>query len=510
MACLPNSLRAMTQSTSKRLLSQSTKCTRKGITYSRLLFFNHSLPHSRPFCAAQPSLHQKITFENQPLSWLFVSDSVAGAYGAQVNLELDLDRRLTEETYVNLMVNNVNLREMDIDVYKLAEDFKQLKQKEKEKSDLIAEKQRVAEELQALKNKESDPSTQPLIQEAVQKLFQLKQAIVNTPPFWELEESVILRALKLPNDLHPDTPHGESTILKEKAGVYNDVHNKLSHVEIGKKFDLIKFSNVGPKAYYLKKDLAVAEMELITTVVEYMQAQHFYFIAAPEFFKTPILEGCGLNIHDPSEVFTMIEAKENIEPMIHLTGVSPASFIGYVAKTCIGDKSMPLNMFACGRTYQNCNLPGLYGAVQSNQVGLFSCVKEEDVNRQMVKLTNLIWTFLEGFGFPLRMCQANAKNLKVSESRRVDFEVYAPGIQQYVTVASVADLGDYVSRRLMVTHNLNHSDIRSSKIVHMLSGVALNITSLLAVWTEHSNSSQETFSLCPLPPGQKIKTEKDQ
>lgn len=118
MASLPNSLRAMTHSASKRL-SQSIKCTRKGITYSRLLFFNHSLLHSRSFSAAQSSFHQKITFENQPQSWLFVSDSVAGVYGAQVNLELDLDRRLSEETLVNLMFDNVKLRELDIDVYKL-------------------------------------------------------------------------------------------------------------------------------------------------------------------------------------------------------------------------------------------------------------------------------------------------------------------------------------------------------------------------------------------------------
>lgn len=38
---------------------------------------------------------QNVTFDSQPHSWLFVSSAVAGAYGAQVNLELDLDNHLT-------------------------------------------------------------------------------------------------------------------------------------------------------------------------------------------------------------------------------------------------------------------------------------------------------------------------------------------------------------------------------------------------------------------------------
>lgn len=58
------------------------------------------------------------TFDSQPPSWLFVSNAIAGAYGAQVNLDLDLDAKISAGSVTSLQ-QNIADRGMDFDVEKL-------------------------------------------------------------------------------------------------------------------------------------------------------------------------------------------------------------------------------------------------------------------------------------------------------------------------------------------------------------------------------------------------------
>ncbi|CAL1526513.1 unnamed protein product, partial [Lymnaea stagnalis] len=443
------------------------------------------------YCKRQHHATESIAFENQPFSWLFVSNAVGGEYGAQVNLDLDLENRLLDESAQKLKFN-VEARGANIDVCQLVTDYKKFQLFKKQRADLAGERDQILTELKLLNEKSigSDAGVESPLQDLQKKLAIVKGKINLQTPYWELEESIMYRCLKLPNDLHITTPLDKRQILREHKGSKDSTENS-SHINIAKKFDLIKFSTVGPKAYYLKGDLAKAELALTNKVVKYLKSHNYRFMAGPEFFKSPIIEGCGLDIHNPHEVLTMKEAfKEDVEPMNHLIGISPATFVGYVAKTCIGDKVLPLKMFACGRSYQNSDLPGLYGAVQSIQAGVFSCVKKDDLELQFDETVNLIWNFLEPFGLSMRLSQASAKELKLAEQRRLDVQILAPSLKQHVTIASVSDLGDFVSRRLMVKHSLNHADFRPAPLVQMVSGTALNITSLLAAWMEHGGINQ--------------------
>ncbi|KAH9507336.1 hypothetical protein Btru_057809 [Bulinus truncatus] len=471
-------------------------------TYSKFSTLHHtpSLSSSAGYHGSA-SAAEKLNFDNQPVSWLFVSDAVAGAYGAQVNLELDLDNRLSGENLKQLQLN-VNSRGLTLDLNKLVVDFATLRLLEKQRNDLLTEKNEIIKQLKVKKEEcqGSDQDFENTAQDLTLKLTSIKQKLKDMKAFWNVEEDVMLRCLQLPNDLHTETPLQESAVLRESNILKADSVPKICHTTIAKNHDLIKFSNVGPKAYYLKNALAKLEMDLSTKVINYFQAHKFYFIAAPEFFKTPIIEGCGLDVRDPTQVLTMLDATDgDTEPMNHLAGISPATFVAYVARCCIGDKALPLNMFACGRSYQNNHLPGLYGANQSIQLGTFSCVLPEDLNKQFDKTVELIWNLLTRLGFPLRLSQVRAKDLKLAERRRVEVQIYAPSLQQYVPIAHVSDLSDFVSRRLMVRHNLNHADYRFAPLVHMVSGTGVNITTLLAAWLEYSYTDKDKLNLLPLP-----------
>ncbi|BFZ20840.1 hypothetical protein BsWGS_23878 [Bradybaena similaris] len=438
-------------------------------------------------------------FQNQPPSWLFVNRAVGGAYGAQVNLELDLDDRLSGNLLEKLK-SEVKLREMSLplDIDELVKDFREMRVYEKKKRALDAKRDNIFEEIKLLKEENTSDDKTLKIQNLQEELNKMKTDRVELKPFSDLEHKVMLTALKLPNDLHSSTPTEDDLIIREVKGKL-DPPDTQSHVDIAKKFHLITFSNVGPKAYYLKAELALAEIELTKAACAFLQSHCYRLMAGPEFVRTPIMEGCGRNIHNTDEVLTMLStSRDVIEPMNHLTGVVLPTFAAYVAKTCIGSSILPLNMFSCGRCYQNGDLPGLLGAVQSTQATLFSCVQKESLDSHFHQSVELVWNFLEPLGFPLRMVQICARDLGREERRRLEVHIYAPSLRQFIPVAHVSDLSDFVSRRLMVFHNHNHADFRSASLVHMISGSLVNITSLLALWVEYSNTSQELFSLCPL------------
>lgn len=49
------------------------------------------------------------------------------------------------------------------------------------------------------------------------------------------------------------------------------------------------YSNVGPKAYYLKAELALAEIALTKAACAYLESHRYRHMAGPEFVKTPIM-----------------------------------------------------------------------------------------------------------------------------------------------------------------------------------------------------------------------------
>nr|KAI8729085.1 serine--tRNA ligase; mitochondrial-like [Biomphalaria glabrata] len=482
-------------STACRVLHANTRTT-----YSRFSFLNQLKRLARIQFAAHHNSAETLTFEKQPASWLFVNNTFGGLYGSHVNLELDLENRLSVDNIKQLELI-LRRRGVPADLSSLVDDFTKLRALERQRNGLVSERNEIAEKLKQMKAEHQDhePGYQAAAHELLTKLTSIKERIKDLQMIWDLEEQVMVRSLKLPNDIHPTTPDEESTVLREVNNLKGSTKT-VSHTEIGKKYNLIKFSNVGPKAYYLKGALAKTELALMTSLVRYFQKHKFYFISGPEFFRTNIMEGCGLDVHNPTEVLTILDnVVTQIEPMIHLAGISTATFVAYVAKCCIGDNYLPLNMFSCGRRYQNSHLPGLYGANQTTQVGIFSCLLQEDLDKQFDTNIELIWNFLAPLGFPIRLTQVKAADLQLAESRRVEIQIYAPSLQKYIPIGNVSDLSDFVSRRLMVRHNQNHPDYRFAPMLHMISGTGVNVTALLAVWMEHSNTDLDKFHFLPLP-----------
>ena len=66
-------------------------------------------------------------------------------------------------------------------------------------------------------------------------------------------------------------------------------------------------SNVGPKAYYLKKDLVLAEMALTSSICNFLQSKGYRHMSGPEFVKTPVV----VSISPDAPVLIMLSPSGN-------------------------------------------------------------------------------------------------------------------------------------------------------------------------------------------------------
>ena len=122
-----------------------------------------------------------------------------------------------------------------------------------------------------------------------------------------IEEKLMIEALKIPNQTHPDAPVGDET----KAVCLKVVGEKplfdfkpLDHLEIGKKYDLFDFDNAAKitdsKFVLLKNEAALLEQALINYGIDKIIKKGFTFMITPDVCKNTIIEGCGFNPRDES------------------------------------------------------------------------------------------------------------------------------------------------------------------------------------------------------------------
>jgi len=122
-----------------------------------------------------------------------------------------------------------------------------------------------------------------------------------------IEEKLMIEALKIPNQTHPDVPVGDESkaICLRVIGKKPEFDfNPLDHLEIGKKSDLFDFDNAAKitdsKFVLLKNEAALLEQALINYGVDKIIKKGYTFMTTPDICKNTIIEGCGFNPRDDS------------------------------------------------------------------------------------------------------------------------------------------------------------------------------------------------------------------
>ncbi|XP_057568946.1 serine--tRNA ligase, mitochondrial isoform X3 [Hippopotamus amphibius kiboko] len=184
-----------------------------------------------------------------------------------------------------------------------------------------------------------------------------KQLMLLYPKEAQLEEQFYLRALRLPNQTHPDVPIGDES----QARVLHVVGDKPAfsfqprgHLEIAEKLDIIRqkrLSHVsGHRSYYLRGAGALLQHGLVNFTLNKLIHRGFTPMTVPDLLRGAVFEGCGMT---PNAKTSQIY---NIDPSrfedLNLAGTAEVGLAGYFMDHSVAFRDLPVRMVCSSTCYR--------------------------------------------------------------------------------------------------------------------------------------------------------------
>lgn len=431
-----------------------------------------------------------MSFEREYSSALYVSGNKAYKAFAFLSPYLDFDERIAN---VDKLQKNLALRHMDVDVIQLKETWDFYMKMVADKCALEDHNTELAGRIRTLiesaerttKHEQEELKLRTQLKIIRQDLKTMKEAI------WDLEENVIERVLKLPNELDSRTPV-EPMILKSVGSVPEiSEKNRRSHIDIGTNLDLLEYKN--PIYYYLCNDAALFELAVLAYAGRVLGENNMVKIIGTDFSRSLLVEGSGLNHEDPMAAF-VIENHNEVERgspnRMHLVGnASLISFLALHTKQLINPKNFPLKYFATGRQYtplpRDSHTCGLFATCQASVAHAFVVLKgtnSEDYKTLFEELLETVCKLYDNLCDHYRVVMRSASELQSCEGMRVSFEMWSPFMNQYIEIGHVSTYGDYFSKRLLIAYQTS----TGRDFPAVISGTVLSVPRLLACLLEQN------------------------
>ena len=191
-------------------------------------------------------------------SVLFVPGNKATETFAYLIPHLDFDKRFKD---LDKLKRELTLRGMKVDPQEIKETWEFYKYIEANRWALENRRSEVSIRMENLKKKTE------LTQEEEKEIMALKTQAkvlkqdlkIVKDALWDLQDTVVLRALKLPNELDDETPKEAPMVLKIVGEPPNPPEKeRKSHLDIGKSLGVLEYKN--PLHYYLCNEAAFFEL----------------------------------------------------------------------------------------------------------------------------------------------------------------------------------------------------------------------------------------------------------
>lgn len=422
-----------------------------------------------------------VRYASNASSALFVTGDLGAKTTSIIAPYIDLREVLKDPAQLQ---NNLKARNLSFEVESLKEkwslllDACQVRDKLSNQLDLIVEKIKNAPDEDEVKNLKIHRN---IVREDLKFV---------APMITELEKMTILEGLKLPNYLHGDTPFEDEVVKGGHESEEKFENSNLSHIEIGKKLDLLEFTN--PVNYYLLNEAALFEIAVTEYFASSLQKSlGFINFSNADFCQSVIIEGVGHEAKEVNAVFRLADYDKNPnedEKTFLVGGASLEPFCAYHCKNTVHASALPLRYVTQGRSYSNLSLydlEGLYNVIQTNCVHIFAATADDEaaMMSEFNLLLNNIVKLYEKFNFNFRYSFVPASQLNVWECLRVSFQILSPYHGRYIEVGNLAISDDFISKRLRMHY---HEVKRDLKFMKIISGSVVKVAPLLACILERN------------------------
>jgi seryl-tRNA synthetase len=293
----------------------------------------------------------------------------------------------------------------------------------------------------------------------------------------------------LPNMLDPHTPIGpdedHNVVLRVEEGTVPELTFPAKpHWEIGEQLGIIDFERgvklSGSRFYVLNGWGARLQRGLIAWMLNLRMEQGYEERYLPFMVKEQTLYAAAQlpkfrdNLyHDAEEDFWMVPTAE--VPLTNLHGDEilnadelPRLYTAYTP--CFRREKM-----SAGK-----DVRGIKRGHQFDKVEMYAFVKPEDSDATLEKMREDAEATLKGLGLTYRVKQLCSGDIGFGSRITYDLEVYSPGVDEWLEVSSVSNVGDFQARRANIKFRREKG--ARPEFVHTLNGSGLGMPrTLIAV-----------------------------
>lgn len=410
------------------------------------------------------------------VSALYVTGDKASQNFAVLRPYFDFNSKLNNKQKLE---QNINRRELNIDLNELQLLWSTYVDIEKRKSDLENRRQEIVNSIRKLlaDGEENEALMRKLKIEGAMARDDLKTLKENS---YALEDTFTQKFLSLPNDIHERTPLEEDRVYFSHFDqlCINETENHLSNVDYLEYYD--------PFCFYLRNDAAKCDLKLPLYCLEMFRSFGFIPFSNPDFVRTILSEGAGIN---PDELLTIIEEDlDNKLNLLHLAGSgSMLAFLGFVTKWLIFKSCLPLKFVSIGKEFSysktKSNESGLYSTCQSTNIQLFGMSgNESEALSQFDETLEQMIEIYKRLDRSFRVTYVTGRKLHQAENFKAVFEMYSPYRKCYVPIGHLSSSGDYISKRLLVA--LKEDKEKVFQFPYLISGSVIDVTKFVAIVLE--------------------------
>jgi len=383
------------------------------------------------------------------------------------------------------LVNMLEARQMQFDIDSFIRVWDEMNSLRNRREELENKRNQVNDLVKVIvKNKKSKGEESQLNFEHLREEGKLlrKQLKKLTPKWWAVEEEAVTKALSLPNYIHSRTPSRSQLVESHKTIPENvEGNNHLLCQDI-------KFTSTG---YFLTGPLALMELDWIQSFSQPFVEHGFKQMTGPDFVKSIIVDGCGIEFVNPKSTFALSGSSDygDLESGngLHLVGGgSLASLVAFLTKNAIQDP-FPLRLMSIGRQYQPAEAPpSLFSTGQSSAIQLLTAMDNDPdgLYEESQRIRNVISDRLKELDVHFRVVDVSPRHLQRWEQFRSSVQLYSPPLKDYVQVASVSIVGDFISRRLAIYGP------KTSSFPGFVTSTALCVPKLLASYLENQSPAR--------------------
>jgi seryl-tRNA synthetase len=356
---------------------------------------------------------------------------------------------------------------------------------------LRAKQRERSEEVAA--GKRSGADVEPQLAELKQLSAEVKAAVEEARAS---EEQLQARLSLLPNIPDPSAAPGpEDELVREVGEVPTRTYPPRDHIELaGDMIDMERAATLsGSRFAYLKGELVVLELSLVSWALEKLAGHGFEAVIPPVLVRERALFGTGFLPDTEQQIYALPEDE------LFLVGTSEVALASLHDDEILDAARLPLRYAGfspCFRREAGAagkDTHGIFRVHQFDKVEMFSFVTDEDSSSEHERILAIEEEILRELELPYRVVNIAVGELGSSAAKKYDCEVWLPSEGRYRELTSCSNTTDFQARRLGI--RVRPAEGKRTETAHTLNGTAVAVGRTIIALLENGQREDGSVEL---------------